>query len=170
MAWEAHPWRAGAGGGSKAISWWSVIGIQRSVNALLKYWIQFQERERKCLVSGSCLIIRLGIWSRAKNCGTDNTKRANSEEDRKADVRTRHLLLQTASYLVLPAASRHLLVTVTLPSTLNPGAEELSTPSAAISTCFVLLPGAAPPQPTKEWTANFSDSPSHMLSTTFSWT
>lgn len=43
----------------------------------------------KCLVSGSCHGIRLGVWSRAKNCRTEDTKRAKSDEDRWADVRTR---------------------------------------------------------------------------------
>lgn len=147
-AWEAHPWRAGAGGGSKAISWWSVIGIQRSVNALLGVTGYNPKREKeKCLVSGSCLIIRLGIWSRAKNCGIDNTKRANSEEDRKVDVRTRHLLLQISqtqsSQLPVDTSQSPWLFRVPLIQELRSWALPLL-PSAPASS----FPGAAPPQST----------------------
>lgn len=101
------------------------------------YRIQFREKE-KCLVSGSCLIIRLGVWSRAKNCGIDNTKWANSGEDRKVDFRTKHLLLQISqtwsSQLPVRTPPSHLWL---FWAPLIHAPEELSTPSAVISTCFI---------------------------------
>lgn len=113
------------------------LGFKEVWMPCLAFRIQFREKE-KCLVSGSCLIIRLGVWSRVKNCGIDKTKWANSEEDRKVDFRTRHLLLQISqmqsSQLLVRTPPSHLWL-FWAPLIHTP--EELSTPSAVISTCFI---------------------------------
>lgn len=61
----------------------SVSGLNRSVNALLGAERSECKRESK-LVSGCYYIIRLGVRTGAKHCGTHCIERANSDGDREA--------------------------------------------------------------------------------------